>query len=183
MMTPKNMWYLGLLIAGGCVIASCYVATHYAGWQYQGGRLLNNGLLSRPRFEAQFPSIALDAPGRYEYTFRRFPADDAVVMLATPSEPTVASIEQLATEISLRLTDQDGQVRCAGAGSPRGKAAERLIVTSAKGVIGLWHQKCARLELTSCNPCQLSISVGPVDPSTPRVMLVPTLQGGGWELP
>jgi len=177
------VWRLGPLIAGCCVVASCYIATHYSGWQYQGGQLLNNGLLSRPRFKAQFPSIALDTAGGYEYTFRRFPADDAVVMLATPSEPTVASIEQLATEVSLRLIDQNDQVRCAGIGSPRGKAAERLIVSSSRGVTGLWHEKCAQLELTNCNPCRLYISVGPVDPSTPHVWLVPTLQGGGWELP
>lgn len=36
----------------GCaLIPSCYVATHYGGWLYRGGRLVNNGLFPRLRFE------------------------------------------------------------------------------------------------------------------------------------
>jgi hypothetical protein len=167
-----------------CVlISSCYVATHYSGWRYRGGRLVNNGLFSRPRYEAQFPAIALNVPGNYEYTFSRFPADDSLVMLTMSSEPSVASIERLATTVRLRVVDQNNQVQCDATGSPRGKDYEQLIVTSSTGTEGLWHVKCARLRLQTCNPCRLQISIGPVDPATPGVKIVPTIRGGGYELP
>jgi hypothetical protein len=171
------------LVAGCALVSSCYVATHYSGWLYRGGRLVNNGLFSRPRYEAQFPRIPLDVPGSYEYTFSRFPAADALVMLATPSGPSVSSIERLTTSVRLRVVDQNNQVQCDATGSPGGKDNEQLIVTSSTGVLGLWHMGCARLQLRTCNPCRLSIVVGPVDPATPVLLLVPTVQGGGVELP
>jgi hypothetical protein len=93
------------LILGCVLVSSCYVATHYDGWRYQGGPLVNNGLLSRPRYEARFPAISFNVSGSYEYTFSRFPADDAYVMLTTPSEPSPASIERLTTKVALRVLD------------------------------------------------------------------------------
>ncbi len=171
------------LVVGCALISSCYVATHYSGWLYRGGRLVNNGIFSRPRYEAQFPAIVLNVPRSYEYTFSRFPAADALVMLATPSGPSVPSIERLTTKVRLRVVDRNNQVLCDATGSPAGKDNERLIVTSSTGVMGLWHMGCARLQLRTCNSCRLLISIGPVDPATPAVLVIPTIQGGGIELP
>jgi len=47
------------------LVSSCYVATHFDGWRYEGGRLVNNGLFSRPRFEAPFPAISFNVPGSH----------------------------------------------------------------------------------------------------------------------
>ena len=184
MVASRTMRRFTPLVVACAVTSSCYVATHYSGWRYRGGRLVNNGIFSRPRYEAQFAPMALNVPGGYEYTFSRFPATDAVVMLATPSEPSVASIERLTTKVRLRVVDQNGQVQCDATGSPAAKDEnERLIVTSSTGVIGLWHLKCAKLQLRRCNGCLFSITIGPVDPATPGVLIVPTIQGGGIELP
>ena len=174
---------LGPLIVACALMSSCYVATHYTGWLYRGGRLVNNGIFSRPRYEAQFPAIALNIPGSYEYTFSRFPSADALVVLATPSEPSVSSIERLATKVRFRVVDQSDQVLCDATGSPGGKDNERLIVTSSGGVLGLWHIGCKPLQLRTCSSCRLLISIGPVDPATPAVLVIPTIQGGGIELP
>jgi hypothetical protein len=149
---------------------------------YQGGLLVDNGLFSRPRYEAQFPAIALNVTGSYEYAFSRFPTTDALVMLATPTEPSVASIERLTTTVRLSVIDQNDQVHCDVTGSPAGRDGARLIVTSSSGVIGLWHMACARLQIRTCQPCRLKISIGPVDPATPAVVIVPLIQGGGLEL-
>ena len=78
------------LIVACALMSSCYIATHYSGWRFRGGRLVNKGIFSRPRFEAQFSAVPLNVPGNYEYSFSRFPAADADVMLATPSGPSVA---------------------------------------------------------------------------------------------
>lgn len=171
------------LIVACALMSSCYIATHYSGWRFRGGRLVNKGIFSRPRFEAQFSAVPLNVPGNYEYSFSRFPAADADVMLATPSGPSVASIERLATKVRLRVVDQNNQVLCDATGSPSGKNNERLVVTSSIGVIGLYHVGCLRLQLRTCNPCRLLISVGPVDPATPVLLVIPTIDGGGIELP
>jgi hypothetical protein len=165
------------------VISSCYAATHYRGWLYRGGRLVDNGIFTRPRYQAQFSTIALNAAGSYEYTFSRFPAVDAVVMLATPDGPSVQSIANLTTQVRIRVVDQNNRVQCDAIGSPAGRDDDRLIVWSSSGALGLWHKKCARLQLRACDPCRLHISVGPVDPTTPTAFIIPTVQGGGAELP
>jgi hypothetical protein len=165
------------------LVSSCYVATHFDGWRYEGGRLVNNGLFSRPRFEAPFPAISFNVPGSYEYSFSRFPADDAYVMLMTPSEPAVASIERLMTKVRLGVIDTNGQLRCDATGSPDRRGREQLIVHSSVGVIGLYHIGCMSLQLRTCSPCRLQIAVVEVDRATPAVALVPTLRGGGYELP
>ena len=174
---------VGWLLVGAALLSSCYLATHYRGWQYRGGRLIDNGLLSRPRYQAQFAKIPFNVPGTYSYSFRRFPGADAVVMLSTPSGPPEDSIENLSTQLRLRMVNQDGQVLCDGAGSPGGTGQNRVVVTSSTGVTGLWHMSCAALQLRACNPCRLFVSVGPVDPATPNILLIPTVQGGGVELP
>ena len=174
---------IGLLLVGSVLVSSCYIATHYDGWRYRGGRLIDNGILSRPRYEAQFADVPFNVPGTYTFTFSRFPGTDAVVMLSTPSEPAEKSIQELATQVRLRVVDQNGHVHCDAGGSPRGIGDKRLVVTSSRGVLGLWHTSCVHLELSVCNPCQLNVSVGAVDPATPELLLVPTVQGGGVELP
>jgi len=171
------------LIVGCVLVSSCYVATHYDGWRYRGGPLVNNGLFSRPRFEARFPAISFNVSGSYEYSFSRFPADDAYVMLATASEPSAASIERLTTKVRLRVIDPNGRLRCNATGSPAGKGEEQLIVNSSAGVIGLWHMRCALIQLRTCSPCRLQIAIEQVDLATPAVLLIPTLRGGGYELP
>jgi hypothetical protein len=59
----------------------------------------------------------------------------------------------------------------------------RTELPSSADVVGLWHTGCAALQLRACAPCQVQITVGPVDPATPALLLTPTLQGGGLELP
>ena len=182
-MTFRTVRRLAPLIAGCVLISSCYVATHYDGWRYQGGPIINNGLFARPRYKAPLPAIPCNVPGTYEYSFSRFPDDDAVVMLTTPSAPAVSTIKALTTKVHLRVIDDQGQIKCDAAGFPGGKGNEQLVVTSSAAVLGLWHMKCATLPLRTCNPCRLQVVVGPVDPSTPAILVVPTLHGGGIELP
>jgi hypothetical protein len=172
-----------LPLAGFALVSSCYVATLVDGWRYEGGQIVNNGLFSRPRFEASFPAISFNAPGSYEYSFSRFPAEDAYVMLMTPSEPAAESIKRLTTKVRLRVIDRNDQLKCDATGSPDRRGDEQLIVTSSVGVIGLYHIGCMHLKLRTCNPCRLQVTFVEVDPRTPAVALVPTLRGGGYELP
>ena len=173
---------LAPLVIGCVLISSCYVATHYPGWQFRGGRLVNHGLFSRPRFEAQFAAIPLNTPGSYEYPFSRFPAADAYPVLALGGAASVASIERLTTTVRFRIVDQHNQVLCDATGWPAAKGKEQLVVTSSSAVEALWHTGCSRLQLRTCEPCHLLITIGPVDPATPAMLVIPTLRGGGFEL-
>lgn len=172
------------ILSAGAALLGCYAATHYRGWVYRGGRLVDHGLLGYPRYEARLGDISLNATGTYSYTFSRFPAAEAVVMLVAPDHPPPAAIEHLATQVRLRVVSQDGTTICDGTGSPRASAKEGLWVTSSPHAVeGIYHQSCNRVALRRCNPCRLDVSIGPVDPATPSVRLVVTVQGGGVEFP
>jgi len=169
------------LIALAC--SACYAATHCQGWQYRGGRFTNHGLLERPRYVAQFPDIAMNLPGSYSYTFRRFPASDAAVILETPGAPPDEAVRRLTTQVRIRIEDQNGRVVCDGSGSPQGRGPNQIWVNSSAAAIGLYHANCLRLDLWACAPCRLQIWIGPIDPATLSFRVVPALHGGGWELP
>jgi hypothetical protein len=108
------MRWKAILWTGAALVLSYYVATHYDDWFYRGGPLVNHGLFTRPRYEASFSTIPLNAPGTYEYTFSRFPVrdDDATVMLVTTNPHPHAAIAQLSTRVRIRVVDQNNQVLC-----------------------------------------------------------------------
>jgi hypothetical protein len=169
-------------------VLSYYVVTHYDDWFYRGGALVNHGLFARPRYEASFSSIALNVSARHEYTFSRFPVrtDDATVMLVTNTNHGIPErvVAPLATHVRIRVVDQNNQVVCDAAGSPAGKGADRLWVTSSgDNALALYHTGCHRLSLHACAPCRLTIEIGRVDPATPVMLVRPTIVGGGLELP
>jgi hypothetical protein len=172
------------MLAVACALIGFYhAATHYCGWLYRGGRIVNYGLFSRPQYEAHFAPVTLDAAGAHEYSFSRFPAEDATPMLLLPRGLSSSSIERLTTSVRLRVVGQNDQVLCDATGSPSERGHDRLVVTSSADVIGLWHAGCVHLRLRTCGPCRLIVSIGQVDPATPGVQVVPTIRGGGWELP
>ena len=181
-----------VLVAVTVVITVYYVATHYAGWSYRGGPLLNHGLFTRPRYEARFASLPMNVAGTYEYTFSHFPVsdDDSAIMLVTESPSQLGSrsladapLARVSTQIRIRVIDQYGQLQCDATGTPANRDRERLWVTSADDNVALYHVGCVRLRLAACAPCRLTIAIGPVDPSAPPIRLIPTIQGGGLELP
>ena len=185
-MGKRGRLRLTLLLAAFVATSGCYVGTHYRGWRYRGGRLVDNGLLARPRYRAPFAAIPFDAPGTYTYAFSRFPGPDAAVMLATPSGPSRGALESLTTQLHVRVVDHAGRTVCDASGSPRpGQGPKQAIVTSIgdEQVTGLWVWNCVGLQLYDCDPCRLSVSVGAPDGAAPKMLLVPTLEGGGVELP
>jgi hypothetical protein len=179
---------IALVLLTALGFSACYVGTHYQGWQYRGGRFTNHGLLSRPRYVAQFPEVSIDLPGSYTYTFSRFPASDAGVVLETTSAPPDVAARSLTTRLRIRIEDQTGQVLCDGSGSPQGRGpnqiwVSQISVNSSASIVRLYHTNCLRQDLWACAPCRLQIWIGPVDAATSRLRVVPTLEGGGWQLP
>src|SRR5262245_41555984 len=115
--------------------SACYVGTHYQGWQYRGGRFTNYGLLPRPSYVAQFPEISINRPGHYTYTFSRFPASDAGVILETPSAPPDEAVRRLTTQLRILVEDQHGRVVCDGSGSPQGRGPNQVWVHSSAAAV------------------------------------------------
>lgn len=154
----RKLWMiLGMVIVGAVVAgySLLYPARHYQG----DGTIHDSGVVSDPRFRVEFPTMALNELATRSFSFRKFPGNRATVFIQTPALPAPDAIERLVT-------------------------SDRLVVNSSpEGVRGLWHRGCVDVSVASCDPCNLELSVANVDPATPSVSVVPTLQGGGVELP
>jgi hypothetical protein len=163
--------------------AGCYVALHQA-WRYEGGPIIDNGVISYPRFAASFHPVPFNREGTYAFVFRRFPAERAVIMLHTPTAPRRQQLESLTTTISMSVKDQDSVFRCRAVGSPAGGGVGQAFIASGPiYATGIWLMPCNGVSLAGCQPCTLSVTLGAIDPATPAVPLVPSLEGGGVELP
>ena len=170
-------------VAAVVAVGACYVALHPA-WRYDGGPIYDNGVVSYPRFIAPFKSVPFNVPAEYTFQFRHFPGSPAVVILNTPTAPPYEPLEKLTTRIDVIVIDQHGRIVCHGSGFPAGRGAEQFMVTSGpRCAIGLWHSGCNGVSVKACSPCTLTVRVSGVDPATPAIPLVPTLEGGGIELP
>lgn len=182
-MTRRRRVTVAVTAVLAAVVGGCYVVFHPA-WRYKGGPIYDNGVVSYPRFAAQFNSVLFNVPGDYSFTFHHFPGSPASVMLNTPTAPPYEPLDKLTTKIDISVQDQQGYVLCHGSGFPAGRGGERFMVTSGpRYAIGLWHAGCNGVHLENCSPCTLKIRITNVDPSTPAIPLVPTLEGGGIELP
>ena len=179
----RKLWMILGIAAVATVVAGYSLldpARHYQG----DGSIHDSGVVSFPRFRVEFPSMALNQPATRSFTFRRFPGNPATVFIQTPTEPAPEAIERLMTSVAIRITNQDGLVVCSGTGFPAGRDGDRLVVTSGdRGALGLWHRGCVDVSVASCDPCTLEVSIANIDPATASMSVVPTLQGGGIELP
>jgi len=163
-------------------IGACYGWLHQA-WRYQGGAIQDNGVISYPRFSATFAPIPFDRAGSRTYEFSRYPADQAVVFLKMGSPQRADALEPLTTRMTVSVRDRRG-FRCQATGYPAGRSDEQAFVTASPVyATGIWLLGCNPVSVAGCNPCTLSVEISDVDPRTPRLDLIPSLEGGGIELP
>jgi hypothetical protein len=105
-------------------------------------------------------------------------------MLHTPSRPSYKVFESLTTRIDISISDSQSRTICRGSGFPAGPENDHIYVTSTpNGAIGLWHMACSEVQLGHCDSCRLTVAIRDVDRTTPAVVVVPTIEGGGFELP
>jgi len=93
-------------------------------------------------------------------------------------------LETLTTRMAIRVEDQKGQLRCDASGFPAGKGQEQAFVTSTPvHAAGIWLMGCNDFSVKNCNPCSLTVTISNVAPHTPAIPIVPSIEGGGIELP
>jgi hypothetical protein len=181
--TRRRRIALGCLGTALLAFGACYAALHQA-WRYEGGKIHDSGVISYPRFTAPFRPIPFNRAATYSFHFKRFPADQAVVMLNTPTAPHREQLEKLRTRLSIRVEDERAVTRCEASGFPAGLGPAQAFVTSAPvHATGIWLMSCNGFSVERCDPCTLTLTISDVDPATPSIPLVPTLEGGGIELP
>jgi hypothetical protein len=100
-------------------------------------------------------------------------------------ETMLSEITGLKTNIEVSLRDESGRIICEADGSP-----SEIGYGNPKGWVTMmgpdeaayWNGNCLRMRLKPSSSYSLTIHIRDIDPRTPKINLVPTLEGGQPEL-
>jgi hypothetical protein len=161
-------------------------------WSYRGpGTMRDYGLLSYPRYELKLPSISVDDKHR-SFTFAGVPSEEMSLQLHIVGA-TIDNLEtplaKLHTQITAQLFEEatpltPRRILCSATGSPAGASMDsRWVVTGNYSFAALWHARCLRVPMSTERRYTLTLDLAAADSSSLAKVLVPTLEGGGYELP
>ena len=140
----------------------------------------------------RLPRIPFYLPGEYVFRFRGAPNEEMSLELYAEgkSYDNASELTRLETTIEALLVDENGRAVCEAIGSPS-VGAGPIDDTNPKGWVTMlaydeaayWNGNCLRMSLKSSDSYTLTIRIRDIDPKTPKINLVPTLEGGQPDLP
>jgi hypothetical protein len=160
-------------------------------WSYRGpGTMRDYGLLSYPRYELKLPSISVDDKHR-SFSFTGVPSEEMSLQLYVVGATieTLTPLTKLRTQITAQLFEEatplmPRRVLCSATGSPsEGPRDSRWVVTGSYMHAAFWHAQCLRVPMSKERRSTLTLDIAGADSSSRAKVLVPTLEGGGYELP
>jgi hypothetical protein len=176
------------------VFADEYPALRFRGdGQFSGGPVFG--------YWIRLKAIPFGQAGEYIFHFRGMPNEGMSLQLYTDGEYGRSALTNLSTQLEAVLTDQKGRVVCAGAGLvpkegepcddckiPTDKEIEarrqkEWVLMSGPNEAAYWHVNCLNMRLKPADFYTLKLRVLAVDPKTPHINLIPTLEGGQLDLP
>ena len=174
------------------VAAVSVLVVPYRTWLYKGpGHLRDLGFLAYPRFRLELPQMTIGRDPSHIFTFERIPSEEMSVMLDVV-DASIDDFDRLKTlpiQITARLFEEatfstPRRRLCEATGSPSGKFPDSQWVATASAVhAAFWHPRCLRMPMRNERSYTLQVEIAPTGSSLPSETLVPTLQGGGFELP
>ena len=180
-----------LLVAAVGVLALGLALTG-CGPRYQGDGDLSGPHIFRPRYVVTFADIPLYTEGTHDFHFRGIPAEKMELILYIKSPDTAElsynrgrrPFETLGVKIDANFTDDKGNVACHGSGRPSPSVTDGVWVLESGGSqAGYWHMRCHPVQVYPDRTYELTIRVSDVAPRAMKVIVAPTLEGGGIELP
>ena len=187
-MKIKTIAFIGILSLG--VGVGVLLVPHRV-WSYSGpGTMLDGGILSYPRYRLELPRVEVNQ-SLQRFTFTGVPSEEMSVQLYLPGY-TMDDIEKL-RRVHLRITTRLFEVAtavaperlvCSATGTPDSAAMDsRWVVTGSHDSAALWHCRCLRVPMSGRRQYTFTLEMVGSDPSGLVKALVPTLEGGGFELP
>jgi hypothetical protein len=186
---PKTIALIGAVI----LVALTFVVqvVPHPVWSYRGpGTMRDHGVLGYPRYELKLPSMSVDDKYR-SFSFTGVPSEDMSLQLYVVGATieTLAPLEKWRTQITAQLFEEatplvPRRVLCSATGSPsEGQKDGRWVVTGSYIHAAFWHAECLRVPMSKERRYTLTLEIAGADSSSRARVLVPTLRGGGIELP
>jgi hypothetical protein len=167
-----------------CIIMVLLLADEYPAMRFRGDGKFSGGPIFGYRIEMR--AIPFYQAGEYRFHFRGVP-DEEMSLLLDAGGMTNGNREvltHLGTTLDALLVDQNGRVVCKATGMPREGQNEHIWVVMSGGLEAtFWHWNCVNMPLKPSASYTLDLRIANVDPKTPRVNLLPVIQGGQLDLP
>jgi hypothetical protein len=180
-------WVIALAIL--IVLLIVWSKLRYHPSEFKGGvSMRDSGSWVYPHYRAELAPVPLNVAGDHEYALSGLPSESFSLNLLVDShqDETRRAAANLRTRLQVVLTDNAGNTLCSADGPIAGGGNmwdSTWIVASSATSAYLWSPKCRQMDTSRNKRYQMKIHVDDVDPSSPRVDLIPILRGGGNELP
>jgi hypothetical protein len=177
-----------------------YPALRFRGdGRFTGGPVFGYWIRLRP--------IPFNQSGEHMFHFRGMPNEEMSLQLYAEgkSGDNRPELTNLNTEIEATLVDQNHRVVCQASGivptesdpcdckkddckvwtdaEIEARRQKEWVLMSGPGEAAYWHENCLRVRLKPSDSYSLTLRIQNVDPKTPRINLIPTLEGGQLDLP
>jgi hypothetical protein len=178
-----------------------YPALRFRGdGRFSGGPVFGYWIRLRP--------IPFSQAGEHVFHFRGMPNEEMSLQLYVEgkSDDNRKELTNLKTEIEATIVDdKNGRVVCHASGivpkesdpcdckkddckvwtdaEIEARRQKEWVLMSSGDEAAYWHENCLRMPLKPANSYRLTLRVQNLDPRTPKINLIPTLEGGQLDLP
>jgi len=157
-------------------------------WRYRGdGKFSDRGFFAYPRYVVTFADMSLSASGESRFHLRGIPTEEMTLLLyvkgSSGSTEERLRLTKVPVTIEAVLTDSRGRDVCHASGRPEDSNQDGIWVLMSGGDAGYWHWQCNHVQLHSNEAYNLVLRVLSTGQTVEKVVVTPTLEGGGLELP
>jgi|SRR5215469_12705198 len=183
----KRVWLITLSFVVALLIM--FWSVSYRPSQFKGGvALRDSGFFSHPRYHAQLGDLPLWKEGEYQFTVSGLPPGplDLKLQVLNSTDANRAGLTSLTTTVSVSMTDSSGKQVCEGSGSLSDAGTREhstWALASSSSQASFWHARCLQIPTSRFQTYIVRVRTSGVDPRSPRSTIIPTLEGGGIELP
>ncbi len=167
-----------------CAVILLLIADEYPALRFRGEGRFSGGPVFG--YSIQMRKIPFYQAGEYVFHLRGLPNEEMSLQLYAEgkTDNNREELTHLDTILDALLVDQNGRTVCQATGMPRDGQNERIWVVMSSGFeAAFWHWNCVHMLLKSSDSYTLTLRIKNVDPKTPRINLLPVLEGGKLDLP
>jgi hypothetical protein len=164
-------------------IALLWLADEYPHLRFRGDAKFSGGPILG--YQIKMRPVPFSQAGEYVFRFRGIPNEDMSLLLYAEgmSDDNRGELTHLDTTLEVLLVDQNGGIACQASGVPRDGVDEHIWVLMSGMDAAFWHRHCVHMPLKPSVSYTLTLRVKNVDPKTPRINLLPVLEGGQPDMP
>ena len=170
------------LVAG--LIMLLWFADEYPAIRFSGDARFSGGPIFGYRIKMR--PIPFNEAGEYVFHFRGLPDEEMSLQhyAEGKTDRDREELTHLGTTLDALMVDQDGRVVCQAAGMARDENNGSIwVMMSSHSEAAFWHWQCVHIPLKPSISYTLTLRISSVDPKTPRIHLLPVLEGGQLDLP